>query len=155
MQRDGNQRAEAGACSATALRKASRRLTQLYDGALEPSGLRSTQFAVLSELDHRSATPPTMAELARALVIDRSELGHNLKPLERDGFIALQESQEDRRRHHVALTPRGQAKLAEAGPLWRSAQTRFDTVFGEAESKDLRATLLAIAHDERLASLID
>ena len=155
MRQAGKQRPEGGACSATALRKASRRVTQLYDDALEPSGLRSTQFAVLSELDRGSAKPPTMADLARALVIERSALGHNLKPLERDGFITLQGGEEDRRRRHVKLTPLGRAKLAEASPLWRSAQTRFDAVFGKAASRDLRATLLAIAHDERLATLTD
>jgi hypothetical protein len=62
-------------CSATAMRKASRRLTQLYDDALEPSGLRSTQFAILAELDRRSSEPPTMRVLADALVMDWSALG--------------------------------------------------------------------------------
>ena len=55
---------EESPCYATAMRKASRRLTQLYDDALEESGLRSTQFAILAELDRRSKEPPTMAELA-------------------------------------------------------------------------------------------
>ena len=55
-----------------------------------------------------------MAELAHAMVMDRSALGHNLRPLERDGLIALQESEEDRRRRHVVLTPMGKAKLRDA-----------------------------------------
>lgn len=133
------------------MRKASRRLTQLYDDALVPCGLRSTQFAILTELKRRSTTPPTMAELARALVTDRSALGHNLKPLERDGLIALQEGDEDRRRRHVVLTEQGEAKLAEARPLWATAQAQFNAVFGEAEAASLRLVLLGIAYDERLA----
>lgn len=76
-------------CIATAMRKASRRLSQLYDDALAPSGLRTTQYAILSELERRSKRPPTMRELADAMVMDRSALGHNLRPLERDGLIAL------------------------------------------------------------------
>ena len=56
----------AGACCATALRKASRRLTQLYDNALMPSGLRSTQYAILAELGRRADEPPTVQELASA-----------------------------------------------------------------------------------------
>ena len=142
-------------CFSTALRKASRRLTQLYDDALDPCGLRSTQFAILVELHTRSAEPPTMAELARALVIDRSALGHNLKPLERDGLIALLEGQTDRRQRRVVLTAHGQAKLRQAVPLWNAAQNRFLTIFGEPEGTGLRATLLAIAHDDRLATLTD
>jgi DNA-binding MarR family transcriptional regulator len=88
------------------MRKASRRLTQLYDDALEPSGLRSTQFAILAELDRRSPEPPTMRVLADALVMDRSALGHNLRPPERDKLVALDQGSEDRRRRHVVMTPR-------------------------------------------------
>lgn len=139
-------------CCATALRKASRRLTQLYDDALEPSGLRSTQVAILFELNARSATPPTLAELARALVIDRSALGHNLRPLERDGLVALLEG-EDRRQRRVVLTSQGKARYRDALPLWQAAQERFLAVFGEPEAASLRTTLLGIAHDDRLATL--
>jgi DNA-binding MarR family transcriptional regulator len=140
-------------CTATAMRKASRRLSQLYDDALEPSGLRSTQFAVLSELDRRAGAPPTMGELANALVIERSALGHNLRPLERDKFVALEESPEDRRRRHVVLTPLGQKKLIEARRLWEKAQQRFDHTYGTEAASDLRDTLLRIAYDEKLAPL--
>jgi DNA-binding MarR family transcriptional regulator len=142
-------------CSATAMRKASRRLTQLYDDALEPSGLRSTQYAILAELDHRSAEPPTMRVLADALVMDRSALGHNLRPLERDKLIAIDESSVDRRRRLVVMTPQGKAKFKEAKRLWQSAQDRFAEVFGRTQAAELRATLLAIAYDPRLATLRD
>jgi DNA-binding MarR family transcriptional regulator len=146
---------EQSACLATAMRKASRRLTQLYDDALEPSGLRSTQLAILAELNRRSKEPPTVAELANALVMDRSALGHNLRPLEREGFIALIEGEEDRRRRHVALTSHGQARFQEAMKLWQKAQDHFLEVFGTSEAATLRATLLGIAYDERLATLDD
>jgi DNA-binding MarR family transcriptional regulator len=96
-----------------------------------------------------------MAELANALVMDRSALGHNLRPLEREGFIALIEGGEDRRRRHVRLTSQGEAKFREAIRLWQKAQDRFLEVFGTAEAARLRATLLGIAYDERLATLKD
>ncbi len=144
-----------GPCTATAMRKASRRLTQLYDQALEPCGLRSTQYAILSELGRRTNAPPTMRELADALVMDRSSLGHNLRPIEREGLVALEEGVDDRRRHHVVLTRKGNAKLREARRFWQTAQNRFDTVFGKSESARLRATLVSIAQAERLASLQD
>lgn len=151
----GTQPIETGPCCATALRKASRRLTQLYDNALMPSGLRSTQYAILAEVGRRAKAPPTMQELAGALVLDRSALGHNLRPLERDGLLALRESAEDRRRRHVVLTPGGRAKFNQARSLWQSAQDRFMAAFGEEAAADLRTTLLRIAHDESLAALGD
>ncbi len=83
-----------------------------------------------------------------------SSLGHNPGPLERDeGLVALRESEEDRRRRHVVLTALGRAKLREFLPLWLKAQKRFHEVFGKARSDRLRATLLDIAYDERLAAL--
>lgn len=153
MAQDARPVGDHSGCNALAMRKASRRLTQFYDDALAPSGLRSTQLAILAELDHRAKRPPTLAELARALVMDRSSLGHNLRPLERDGLVALQEDAEDRRRRHIVLTGEGKARLRGAKRLWSVAQERFDATFGQAEAARLRATLLAIANDERLGRL--
>src|SRR6476660_9928704 len=83
-------------CFVGAARKASRRLTQFYDDALAPCGLKSTQYSIFSELT-RFTGPPTLAELASALVSDRSAVGHNLRPLIRDGYLALEPGAEDRR----------------------------------------------------------
>lgn len=141
---------EANPCHATAIRKASRRLTQLYDDALAPTGLRSTQFAILAELDRRAKKPPTLAQLAKALVLDRSALGHTLRPLERDGLVVLQEDAADRRRRHIILTPAGRTRFIAARPFWLAAQRRFAAVFGQSQAAQLRATLLAIANDDRL-----
>ena len=122
-------------CFATAARKASRRLTQFYDEALEPSGLRSTQYAILAELA-RSGEPPTLAELASTLVSDRSSVGHNLRPLTRDGYVALEPGAEDRRERRIVLTParpgeaaRGESAVAGgSGPVsrtpWPGAQRK-------------------------------
>jgi len=144
-----------GVCFATAARKASRRLTQFYDDAMEGCGLRSTQYAILAQVDLRADAPPTLAVLADALVIDRSALGHNLRPLERDGLIALVEGKEDRRQRHVVLTQKGKARYREGRALWEAAQTRFTEVFGAEEGAALRASLLRVAYDERLGALKD
>ena len=121
----------------------------------EQSGLRSTQLAILAELDRRSNRPPTMAELANALVLDRSALGHNLRPLERDGLVEILEGERDRHRRNIVLTSRGTAKYREAKKLWQLAQDRFLEVFGRPQGVRLRATLLRIANDDRLAMLND
>src|ERR1700733_13587387 len=85
-----------GECFVGAARKASRRLTQFYDDALEPCGLRSTQYCIFSELA-RFAAPPTLAALASEHVSDVSAVGHNLKPVIRDGYLALEPGAKDRR----------------------------------------------------------
>ena len=137
-------------CCATAMRKASRRLTQLYDEALAPTGLRSTQLSILAEIAQAGRTAPTLSELAQALVLDRSALGHNLRPLERDGLIRMEPGREDRRQRLVVLTPQGKRVLTAAGKLWRQAQAHFFSVYGEEKADLLRSALAEIAYDERL-----
>jgi DNA-binding MarR family transcriptional regulator len=138
-----------GECFVGAARKASRRLTQFYDDALEPCGLRSTQYTILAELG-RFGAPPTLAELASALVSDRSAVGHNLRPLIRDGYVALERGAKDRRERRIVLTAGGQSKHREARALWQAAQDEFLAVYGRERSESLRSALLDIAYDPRL-----
>jgi DNA-binding MarR family transcriptional regulator len=141
---------KADLCIGAAVRKAARRITQFYDDALRPSGLRLTQYGLLAEIDRHGKAPPTLAELARVMVLDRSALGHNLRPLERDGLIALLEGQEDRRERRIVLTWQGKAKLREAKAFWQLAQDRFSELFGSEQAGALRTVLNDIARDERL-----
>ena len=135
-------------CYATALRKASRRLTALYDDVLAPAGLRSTQYAILRELAAGGSL--TINELARALVLDRSGLGHSLRPLQRNGLITLDKSGTDRRSVLVTLTEQGKQQYEQASALWRSAQDQVDAVLGTAVAGQLREQLNEIAEDEGL-----
>lgn len=138
-------------CYGTALRKASRRVTALYDETLAPSGLRSTQFAILAEIVDREDGPPTLNQLADDLALDRSGLGHSLRPLEREGLVRLERSDRDRRSILVVLTDRGRERYAHAFVLWQEAQDRYASVLGEALAIELRERLLQIGHDDRLA----
>lgn len=139
-------------CFATSVRKASRRLTQLYDDALALSGLRSTQYSILAELATRSESP-TLTELAEATVSDRSSLGHALRPLVRDGYVALRRGATDRRTQRIVLTNRGHDKFREGLRHWRTAQKTFVSLYGAEWSENLRAAVLTIAHDDRLDKL--
>jgi DNA-binding MarR family transcriptional regulator len=139
------------ACSCTALRKATRRMAQLYDAALAPCGLRSTQYATLVEIDRHPEAAPTLSELAELMVMDRSTLGQNLRPLERDGLIAIQPDPNDRRRRHLVLTEFGRDRLAKGIPLWSAAQARFEAAFGAQRAADLRDVLLTIANNPQLS----
>ncbi len=89
---------------------------------------------------HRQAdAPPTMDELPETLVLDRSALGHNLRPLEHDGPVAVVAGDNDRRRRRVVLTTRRRAKFGKARRAWKLGQDRFKDVFGESVAAKLRA----------------
>jgi DNA-binding MarR family transcriptional regulator len=140
-------------CTCGSLRKASRRISQFYDLALAPVGLKSTQFSILSEVERGSvAGAVTMCELAAAMVMDRSTLGHNLRPLERDELLLLRPGQHDRRKRYVELTRKGRAVLQKARRLWRRAEGRFEKIFGRRHAAELRAVLLNIANNQQLNS---
>ena len=140
------------ACTCGSLRKASRRISQFYDTALAPVGIKSTQYSILSEVE-RARVPLSMCELATAMVMDRSTLGHNLRPLERDDLLSMDLTASDRRKRHVRLTKKGRETLLRARRLWRTAEGRFEKIFGKRHAADLRAVLLNIAGNDELNSL--
>jgi DNA-binding MarR family transcriptional regulator len=126
-------------CSCTALRKATRRVSQLYDAVLAPSGLKITQRAILALINR--SEPTTVSALAEILVMDAGALTHTLKPLDRDDFIAVAVDPNDRRSRLISLTRQGRAKLAETDALWAQAQAGFDAAIGRMDSDELRRML--------------
>ena len=141
----------ASPCVVAAMRAASRRLTLLYDEVMAPSGLRLTQFGILSELERRASEPPTVSELSEILTIERSALGQTLTTLEHDGLVVLGRDVRDRRRRPVRLTQAGRKAVVRGRPYWEKAHTHFSRYFGEAAFSDLRSTLRGIAEDPDLA----
>lgn len=126
-------------CNCLAVRQVARQVTQLYDAALADTGLRVTQYSVLSVLDRLGAS--TLQALAAELVMDRSTLGHNLRPLERDGLVTLGVDDEDRRSSRLTLTAAGKRKLESSRKAWLEAQRQFETNLGAADAKELRRLL--------------
>src|SRR6516164_11367570 len=137
---------QATRCSCTALRKASRRISQLYDAALAPSGLKTTQRAILAQI--RRSEPTTVGSLAEALVMDAGALAHTLKPLGRDGLVSIDIDREDRRNRVVTLTPAGRTRLAESDMLWENAQRGFEAAFGRGKSEALREAMRFLVSGE-------
>ncbi|MCL6706713.1 MarR family winged helix-turn-helix transcriptional regulator [Pseudomonas sp. R2.Fl] len=133
-------------CTNSAVRRAARQLGQLYDDVIEPIGLKGTQFGLLSQID--AVGEPTLKQLAEALVMDQSALGHTLKPLIRDGYVELVPDEHDKRAKRARLTAKGKATQRQGVVLWQDAQSRFDRVFGDAESRDLKLALAHIASPE-------
>jgi DNA-binding MarR family transcriptional regulator len=93
-----------------------------------------------------------MCELASAMVMDRSTLGHNLRPLERDDLVVLRQARQDRRKRYVELTRKGKFLLPRARRLWRRAENRFEGIFGKDSAAELRAVLLDIANNSDLSA---
>ncbi len=130
-------------CVCFNIRKSARAITQLYEDALRPTGLRATQFTLL--VATRVMGTATISGLAKVLVMDRTTLTRNLKPLEKQGFVRILPGKEDRREREVTLTITGQETLTEALPLWKTVQEAVIEALGQGRVtrllKDLSATV--------------
>ena len=129
-------------CMCFSLRKTARAITQQYEAILRPLGLKATQFSLLVGV--RLLGGVTVNHLAEAMVMDRTTLTRNLKPLEIQGFIQTIPGA-DRREREITLTPTGESILAKALPLWRKAQEQVQQEIGKDRFgrllSDLQATV--------------
>ncbi|MDK1022046.1 MAG: MarR family winged helix-turn-helix transcriptional regulator [Candidatus Hydrogenedentes bacterium] len=117
----------ANSCVCFNLRKASRAVTKLFDEALQPTGLRSTQFVTLLAVHlHQSIGLPA---LAKELVIDRSTLTRNLAVLQKNDLVESN-SPNGKRSRVFQLTNEGCMALSMGLPLWEKTQNNFVTHFG-------------------------
>ena len=133
-------------CNCLAVRQAARHITQFYDQLLAPSGLRTTQFSILANLSRLG--PRTINALAADLVMDRTTLGRNILPLERDGLVAIEQGSRDRRQKEVRLTEAGAARFRAAVKGWVAAQRQFAAAFGAERTTKLRFLLRAVSATE-------
>ena len=133
-------------CNCLAVRQAARHVTQFYDRHLAAAGLRTTQFSILAKL--RRHGPMTINALAAEMVMDRTTLGRNILPLEREGLISVTASRTDRRSKEIRLTDAGLERLREAREGWIEAQRKFAAAFGDERAAGLRALLREVTATE-------
>ena len=126
------------ACTCANLRRATRMVTQAYDAALRPAGLRATQFTLLSVLARRGQL--RQSDFADILGMDGTTLTRNLKPLLKNDWIQI-DRDEDQRVRLVSITELGREVMDRAVPLWRAVQSRFVTGLGEEQWSGLLAAL--------------
>ena len=126
-------------CVCHAVRRADRALSRLYDDALRPSGLATTQYSLLSTLA-RAPAPLSHSQLAAAQLMAGTTLSRNLAPLVRDGLVRIDPGL-DRRTRFVSITPEGLAEIERARPLWQSVQAHVVAEFGDERSRRLLAEL--------------
>jgi DNA-binding MarR family transcriptional regulator len=129
------------------LRKAARRVTQIYDHSLEAAGMTVTQYGVLGHIAKYDGIG--IGALADKLIMDPTTLTRNLRPLERQGFVTMKADARDKRSRCLHLTASGRAAFEDAKPGWVRAQRRIEEMLGGAEAAALNAALDRVL--ERLA----
>jgi DNA-binding MarR family transcriptional regulator len=138
-------------CNCFVVRSAARHVTQLYDQFLAPVGLHVTQFSILAKL--KRLGPMTINALAKEMIMDRTTLGRNVLPLERDGLIRIEASASDGRAKELYLTKAGEKRLLAGREAWERAQARFTDRFGAKRAADFRAMLRAVVASDFAAEL--
>jgi DNA-binding MarR family transcriptional regulator len=133
-------------CYAYALRRAARRVSQIYDAELAAYGLGVAQFGLMQMVRAHAgagqpAGGPTVGALAAGMNMDSTTLSRNLRPLQRRGLLALETDPADRRSRRLRLTPEGAALLEAASQGWRAAQSAVQTQLGATGAANLLAAL--------------
>ncbi len=134
---------ESQLCACANLRKAVRAVSQLYDDAFRPIGLRATQLGLLGATGMLG--PLTINRLAEAIVMDRTTLTRNLRPLQKQGLLRIRPGK-DRREREVSITKRGEIILAKGYPLWKKAQGKVVKGLGQERVNRLLKDLSAVVY---------
>ncbi len=130
-------------CLCLHAQRAARTLSRLFDEAFQPLGLTSGQFSLLNALNRPK--PPAIGAVAQLLAMDRTTLTAALKPLERDGLVAVSVDPDDRRSRLLHLTEKGRTTLASAVPVWRDLHAAVEARLSGLGPDDLRGALNSLA----------
>jgi DNA-binding MarR family transcriptional regulator len=134
-------------CTCLRLRKATRRVSQIYDRQLEAAGLTITQFGLLAHL--KGLGEVGVGALAEMLIMDPTTLTRNLRPLERRGLVEISPDPRDRRARRLRLTASGRSAWEQARPAWARAQRQIELALGGPDAAALNDALDLVL--ERLA----
>ncbi len=129
-------------CNCFAIRQAARFVSQLYERHYARAGITAAQFSLLVYIAEMEKAG--MAEMAEAMVMDRTTLVRALKPLERDGYVVSEPEGKGSRKLLMALSAKGQSKLSEGAECWRAAQAEYVALIGAQKADQLREMLLSI-----------
>lgn len=109
------------------VRRAARVVGNFYDGHLKSAGLKGTQFTLLNAIFLNPSI--TITQLADYLLLNRTTLNRNLKPLERQGLVRTSPGK-DQRTRVLKLTREGRSILLRALPSWVEAQSGVVEILG-------------------------
>ena len=128
-------------CYCFRARRVSRGLTRLYDEALRPLGVQTSQLSLLVVVAMAPDDGAPLGMMADVLLMDRTTLSRNLRPLEKAGLLRVARSPADKRAKLVLLTPAGQRVVTKSLPLWRAAQRKIAAAMGSGPAAQLRTQL--------------
>jgi DNA-binding MarR family transcriptional regulator len=117
-------------CACTALRRAARSATQLYDLVLQPTGLKATQFIALKNIAEAGELEQWRFAKQQALAVET--LSRRLAVLRKKGLVAARVGGNHGERIY-SLTELGKETLAKATPHWERAQRRLTATLGAPE----------------------
>ncbi|WP_295572135.1 MarR family winged helix-turn-helix transcriptional regulator [uncultured Microbacterium sp.] len=120
-----------------------RRVTAIYDRALEPAGINVAQWALIRRIPQPGADPITIQDLAERAELERSTVARNLRVLRNAGLVEMTTSPSDRRASAIVLTEKAVAITAQAVPLWESAQAEIERTLTTAGARELRSLALS------------
>ncbi len=126
-------------CLCLHVQRAARALARRFDDALRPVGLTQGQFSLLMSLNRPA--PPTIGDVSALLMLDRTTLTANLKPLERRGLVKVKVDAADKRSRRLILTAAGRAVLAAAAPIWKRTHAQTERLLRSASADNVRKSL--------------
>ena len=113
-------------CACTAVRRANRAVTQLYDLALAPIGMRATQFSMLQVIAEYGEI--AQCEFARKYSISVETLSRRFSWLRLRGLVAIRLGKHSERIYRV--TDLGQAAIENARFRWENVGDRLRQELG-------------------------
>ncbi len=132
-------------CIAVRMRLLNRVITGVYDDALRPLGVKTSQLNILVAAAYLGLARP--AEICRRLKMDLSTLSRNVERMRARGWIEVREDEKDARAHPFRVSAKGRRLLEKAFPAWERAQQKAKDLLGRSEAAALGKAA------ERLGSL--
>lgn len=126
-------------CACANLRKVARTVTNVYDEYLQPSGLKSTQYYMLTNIARYKKV--SISKLGEMMLLDQTTVTRNVNILKNSEFVHIKKDQQDSRAKLISLTDKGLAKLEEATPMWLQIQDKVEKDLGMEKYKDLLSLL--------------
>ena len=127
-------------CACRNLRMTARVVTQYYDKALQGSGLKSTQFALLNDISSKK-DGISVNELASYSMMDQTTVTRNIDLLRKNGYVEVKTQEQDSRKKNITVSAVGKEKLKLAAPLWKDAQLKLQQSVGQEQYKVFLETL--------------
>ena len=140
MEQQNEQNLNLSVCACRSLRMTTRVITQYYDKALRISGLKSPQFALLTDICSRE-NGISVNELANQAMMDQTTVTRNVEILRKKGYVDVNTVDADSRKKCITVSETGKEKLALAMPHWQEVQSKIEQVVGKEQYDELLKTL--------------